>query len=72
MKELSRIATEVRASTTLAVDSLAKQMKAEGKDVIGFGTGEPDFDTPENMRPARLNTPPQQVCPICARLFAAA
>lgn len=50
MKELSRIATEVRASTTLAVDALAKQMKADGKDVIGFGTGEPDFDTPDNIK----------------------
>lgn len=52
MKELSRIASEVRASTTLAVDSLAKQMKADGLDVIGFGTGEPDFDTPDNIKAA--------------------
>ncbi|NLT12799.1 MAG: pyridoxal phosphate-dependent aminotransferase [Clostridiales bacterium] len=52
MKELSRIAAEVQASTTLAVDSLAKQMKADGLDVIGFGTGEPDFDTPENIKEA--------------------
>ena len=54
MKELSRIAGEVRASTTLAVDSLAKQMQAEGKDVIGFGTGEPDFDTPDNIKAAAI------------------
>ncbi|NMA25141.1 MAG: pyridoxal phosphate-dependent aminotransferase [Clostridiales bacterium] len=52
MKELSRIAARVQASTTLAVDSLAKQMKADGLDVIGFGTGEPDFDTPENIKEA--------------------
>ncbi|NLW65359.1 MAG: pyridoxal phosphate-dependent aminotransferase [Clostridiales bacterium] len=54
MKELSRIATEVRASTTLAVDSLAKQMKADGYDVVGFGTGEPDFDTPDNIKLAAI------------------
>jgi aspartate aminotransferase len=50
MKELSRAAGEVRASTTLAVDSLAKQMQADGLNVIGFGTGEPDFDTPDNIK----------------------
>lgn len=54
MKELSRIATEVRASTTLAVDALAKQKKAEGLDVIGFGTGEPDFDTPDDIKEAGI------------------
>ncbi len=54
MKELSRIASEVRASTTLAVDSLAKQMRADGLDVIGFGTGEPDFDTPDNIKEAGI------------------
>ncbi len=54
MKEISRIAAGVQASTTLAVDSLAKQMKADGKNVIAFGTGEPDFDTPENIKEAAI------------------
>ena len=54
MKELSRVALEVRASTTLAVDALAKQMQADGLDVIGFGTGEPDFDTPDNIKAAGI------------------
>ena len=49
MKPVSKIAEAVRASTTLAVDSLAKQMKADGLDVVGFGTGEPDFNTPDNI-----------------------
>ena len=49
MKELSRIASAVKASTTLAIDSTAKQMKADGLDVVGFGTGEPDFPTPDNI-----------------------
>ena len=52
MKELSKIAAAVHASTTLKVDALAKQMKADGKDVVGFGAGEPDFDTPDNIKEA--------------------
>ncbi len=54
MKPLSTIASAVRASTTLAVDSLAKKMKSEGLDVIGFGTGEPDFDTPDYIKEAAI------------------
>ena len=54
MKELSSIALKVNPSTTLAIDSLAKQMKADGLDVIGFGTGEPDFMTPENIAEAGI------------------
>ena len=52
MKELSRIARGVRASTTMAIDSLYKQMKAEGQDVIGFAAGEPDFNTPDHIKEA--------------------
>lgn len=52
MKEISRVAASVQASTTMAVDALFKQMKAEGKDVVGFGAGEPDFDTPDNIKEA--------------------
>ena len=54
MKPVSKIAEAVRASTTLAVDSLAKQMKADGLDVVGFGTGEPDFNTPDNISMAAI------------------
>lgn len=54
MKELSRIAEAVQASTTLAIDSLYKKMKADGIDVIGFGAGEPDFDTPDNIKEAGI------------------
>ena len=39
MKELSVLAAQVQASSTMAMDSLAKQMKADGVDVIGFGAG---------------------------------
>ena len=54
MKELSFIAEKVQASTTLAIDSLFKQMKADGIDVIGFGAGEPDFNTPDNIKAAAM------------------
>ncbi len=49
MKDIAKIANRINPSTTLAVDALAKQMKADGLDVIGFGAGEPDFATPENI-----------------------
>ncbi len=45
--ELSRKARAVQGSVTLAIDAKAKELKAQGKDVIGFGAGEPDFPTPE-------------------------
>lgn len=52
MKALSMIPSQVQASTTMAIDSLAKQMKADGIDVIGFGAGEPDFNTPDHIKAA--------------------
>lgn len=54
MKELAKIARSVRASTTMAIDAMFKQMKAEGQDVIGFGAGEPDFDTPDYIKAAGI------------------
>ena len=54
VKAVSKIAEGVHASTTLAVDSLAKQMKEDGYDVIRFGTGESDFDTPDNINMAAI------------------
>ncbi len=54
MRELSVRATAVHESSTLAVDSLAKKLKAEGKPVVSFGTGEPDFDTPQNIKNAAI------------------
>lgn len=54
MKPISQIARKVHPSTTIAVDSMAKQMKADGLDVVGFGAGEPDFDTPDPIRDAGI------------------
>ena len=47
--ELSAKAKAVKPSSTLAITAKAKAMKAEGIDVVGFGAGEPDFNTPDNV-----------------------
>jgi aspartate aminotransferase len=52
--KISRRAASLSPSLTLAIDSKAKQMKAEGQDVIGFGAGEPDFDTPQHIKDAAI------------------
>src|SRR5512143_1762029 len=44
----------IKPSPTLAVDAKAKAMKAQGIDVVGFGAGEPDFDTPDNIKEAAI------------------
>ncbi len=54
MKELSKIALEIQPSSTMAIDTMFKQMKAEGMDVIGFGAGEPDFPTPDHIKKAGI------------------
>src|SRR5689334_22677436 len=52
--KISRRAASLAPSLTLAIDSKAKQMKAEGLDVVGFGAGEPDFDTPQHIKEAAI------------------
>jgi aspartate aminotransferase len=47
--KLSRRAEQIQPSATLAIDAKAKQMRAEGIDVLGFGAGEPDFPTPAHI-----------------------
>jgi aspartate aminotransferase len=49
---VSRRAQRVKPSPTLAVTALANRLKAEGKDIIGLGAGEPDFDTPVHIADA--------------------
>ena len=53
----ARISDRIAAiaeSATLAVDAKAKALKAAGRPVIGFGAGEPDFDTPDNIKNAAI------------------
>ena len=49
---ISNRAASLTASLTLVIDAAAKRMKAEGQDVVGFGAGEPDFDTPQHIKDA--------------------
>jgi aspartate aminotransferase len=52
--KLSARVQAVKPSPTLAVDARAKALKAAGKDVIGLGAGEPDFDTPDHIKEAGI------------------
>ncbi len=52
MAFLSETLARVKPSPTIAVTNKARELKAAGRDVIGLGAGEPDFDTPENIREA--------------------
>ena len=52
--KLSTRVQAVKSSPTLAVTARAAAMKAAGKDVVGLGAGEPDFDTPEHIKEAAI------------------
>ena len=52
--ELSKKAAAVRPSSTLAITEKAKELRAQGMDVVGFGAGEPDFRTPQNICDAAI------------------
>ncbi len=51
---LSMKAKGISPSPTLAIDAKFKEMKANGEDVVGFGCGEPDFDTPQHIKDAAI------------------
>jgi aspartate aminotransferase len=51
MKLADRV-NKIQPSPTLAIDAKAKALKAQGIDIVGFGAGEPDFDTPDNIKEA--------------------
>ena len=51
---VSRTLARVKPSPTMAITSKARQMKADGLDVIGLGAGEPNFDTPDNIKQAAI------------------
>lgn len=54
MIKLSGRLAGLEESVTLAITAKARALKAEGRDIIGFGAGEPDFDTPENIKEAAI------------------
>lgn len=51
---ISQKASSISPSATLSIDAKFKSMKAEGIDVVGFGAGEPDFDTPQHIKDAAI------------------
>ena len=53
---ISKRVSQIQPSATLAIDAKAKQMKADGMDVVGFGAGEPDFDTPDMIKDAAIDS----------------
>jgi len=55
MSIVSNSLKKIKPSPTLAVTQKAKELKAAGKDVIGLGAGEPDFDTPKNIKRAAID-----------------
>ncbi|MBU0643450.1 MAG: aminotransferase class I/II-fold pyridoxal phosphate-dependent enzyme, partial [Alphaproteobacteria bacterium] len=54
MPFLSETLSRVKPSPTIAVTNKARELKAAGKDVIGLGAGEPDFDTPAHIKAAGI------------------
>ena len=54
MSMLSNNLARVKPSPTIAMSSLATQMKSEGRNVISLSAGEPDFDTPEHIKNAAI------------------
>ncbi|CUX38131.1 MULTISPECIES: pyridoxal phosphate-dependent aminotransferase [Agrobacterium] len=55
MAFLADILSRVKPSATIAVTQKARELKAQGRDVISLGAGEPDFDTPENIKEAAID-----------------
>jgi len=54
MSIIARRLAAIKASPTIAVTNLARELKAAGRDVIGLGAGEPDFDTPDSIKDAAI------------------
>src|SRR5215467_4124509 len=54
MAFLADALARVKPSATIAVTQKARELKAKGRDVIGLGAGEPDFDTPDNIKEAAI------------------
>jgi aspartate aminotransferase len=52
--QLARRLELIEPSPTLAITARANELKAEGKDIVGFGAGEPDFDTPQHIKAAAI------------------
>lgn len=68
---LSKRVQAIQPSPTLAIDAKAKKLKEQGIDVISFGTGEPDFDTPKNIKDFAIDSINKgftKYCPVAGTL----
>ena len=68
---LSKRVKKIKPSPTLVIDSKAKALKSQGIDIISFGTGEPDFDTPQNIKNVAIdaiNNGFTKYCPVSGTL----
>ena len=54
MPLLAESLARIKPSPTIAVTNLARELKAAGRDIIGLGAGEPDFDTPDHIKEAAI------------------
>jgi len=54
MSIVSNNLKRIKPSPTIAVTQKARELKASGEDIIGLGAGEPDFDTPDNIKQAAI------------------
>ncbi|HEX4891067.1 MAG TPA: aminotransferase class I/II-fold pyridoxal phosphate-dependent enzyme, partial [Alphaproteobacteria bacterium] len=54
MSFLAQSLSRIKPSATMAVSQLARELTAQGRDIIGLGAGEPDFDTPDNIKAAAI------------------
>ena len=64
---LSNRVQAVKPSPTLAITARAAQMRAAGKDIIGLGAGEPDFDTPDHIKAAAVKAMDKRLYQIHGR-----
>ena len=55
MFKVNRRIRDIVGSTTLAITARAKELQAQGRDVVSFGAGEPDFDTPDYIKKAAID-----------------
>ncbi|MEM8914919.1 MAG: aspartate transaminase, partial [Pseudomonadota bacterium] len=55
MAFLSDSLARIKPSPTIAVTTKARELKAAGRDVVGLGAGEPDFDTPDSIKQAAVD-----------------
>ena len=54
INNISKVISNIEPSLTMSITALANQLRAEGENVIGFGAGEPDFDTPDPIKKAAI------------------